>query len=117
MPVHPCLAEALEPLAEHCFPLSTGQGRSRWHQSAVVGCRRQVEAEHEQLQRSAGLAEPLGFHAWRRTHAEELGQLGLGVAMDITRRALQHGSSETTRASYTAPLHAAVMWLPRLWDS
>lgn len=56
----------------------------------------------------------LPFHAWRRAHAEQLSLLGLDTAIDLARQGLQHASAGTTLASYTNPLHVAILRLPWL---
>lgn len=116
LPVHPCLAAALQPLPEVCFPIARGSGRGNWRAHEIVGSRRNLEEEHKRLQAVAGIDRPIGFHAWRRTHADELSLVGMNHALELSRRSLQHNSADTTRTSYSDPLLIAVMRLPWLWQ-
>ncbi len=65
-------------------------------------CTRWLVEQHERLQRLAGVpeAEVLSPHAWRRTHATEMGLLGIDSAYKVAQHALDHASDRTTREWY-----------------
>lgn len=75
--------------------------------------RRTLDDHHERLQREAGIREPLGFHAWRRSHAEQLAMVGADAGELAAQAALDHSSARTTRASY---VDARALMIDRLPD-
>jgi integrase len=74
---------------------------------------------HELWQLSAGIAEEekLPPQAWRRTHATQLGLLGLERAQEIARMALDHGSVETTKEFYLGLEPQLIRMLPPLVEA
>lgn len=66
---------------------------------------------HGDLQQRAGIAETMGWNAWRRTHAELMGQTGYHAAVELSRQSLDHSDASITTASYTDPVN---QFLPRL---
>jgi integrase len=74
---------------------------------------------HGKLQRVAGLTadQVQSFHAWRRTHGNQMAMLGADDAMKVAQAALDHGDERTTRGSYVNEhfLNKLRIKLPELW--
>lgn len=72
---------------------------------------------HATLQRLAGLkgVQILSPHAWRRTHGQLLGEMGLSNAEKLASVALDHGSVAVTKASYVSIVDHCRLQLPDLW--
>ena len=93
-----------------------------WHQHP-----RTLTTVHERLQREADVDRPSatwqgrdgnggfrGFHAWRRTHADQLNLLGAEFAQRTSQAALDHASADTTRDSYSNARLLLIDQLPKL---
>lgn len=106
--VHDCLKEALAEIG----PWDSDELIFSWpgHLTYFASC-------HGRLQKEAGIAPILSPHAFRRTHATELGKTFLTQAIAAAQAGLNHASSRTTEDHYLSDeLRAmAVRSLPRLW--
>jgi integrase len=71
---------------------------------------------HKRLQRDAGLPPKriLSLHAWRRTHAEQLGLIGLDQANALASFGLDHSAVQVTTEHYSNMLAEAIKRMPRL---
>lgn len=107
--VHPTLLAAIQATRRTespSEPLSVQPHCSRW-----------VQELHERLQNLAGIPEAkwLSPHAWRRTHSDQLAQLGLAAVADLCRSALDHADARTTTGHYVDVLNKFRLKLPALW--
>ena len=63
---------------------------------------------------ASALAKPLGFHAWRRCHAEQMVALGAASGELAAQMALDHAHGSTTRQFYANSRAMLVDRLPNL---
>lgn len=75
---------------------------------------RTLARQHDALQVDAGLSKPLGFHAWRRCHAEQMVAIGAASGELVAQVALDHSSASTTRQFYANARLLLIDRLPKL---
>jgi len=63
------------------------------------------------IQRACGVGACYSLHSIRRLHAMEVGRAGYDLAAGVSRDALQHSDSSTTRAHYADLLELAILRL------
>lgn len=80
-------------------------------------CYRYFIGLHEQAQQRAGLpAEQWQSpHVWRRTHGQQMADLGAERAIEVARIALDHSDGRTTEAHYVSVVNQLRVRLPRLF--
>jgi len=68
------------------------------------------------LQKRAGVARPLGFHAVRRTHGEQMVAVGAASGQLAAQLSLDHARADTTRQFYADARALLIDRLPKLVD-
>ena len=106
VPLH---AEALKALGAAATAAGSGSGRF-----FEVVHPRTLARRHDALQVDAGISKPLGFHAWRRCHAEQMVALGAASGELAAQVALDHANGSTTRQFYANSRALLVDRLPKL---
>jgi integrase len=106
VPLHGEALDALQTLAT-----AAGSGSGRYFAPIHP---RTLARQHDALQVDAGLAKPLGFHAWRRCHAEQMVALGAASGELAAQMALDHAHGSTTRQFYANSRAMLVDRLPNL---
>lgn len=83
----------------------------------IPHCDRWIQELHERLQKLAGIPEAkwLSPHAWRRTHTDQLTELGCDYTTEIARLSLDHSDSKTTTSHYVDIVNKFRLRLPPLW--
>lgn len=104
LPVHPELLAALERLT----PRNGRYFRQRHP--------RTLSRKFAWLQKRAGLKTALGFHAVRRTHAEQMVAVGAASGQLAAQMALDHARADTTRQFYADARALLIDRLPKLVD-
>lgn len=83
----------------------------------VLPNHRWIAELHERLQVLAGIPadKTLSPHAWRRTHSNQLAQLGLDAVAGLCRQSLGHSDTQTTTQHYVSLPNKFRAMLPDLW--
>lgn len=76
---------------------------------------RTLTTHHHALQELAGIKQPRGFHAYRRTHAEQMNLLGAGHAQLASQASLDHASKATTSEFYSNARALLIDQLPKIF--
>jgi hypothetical protein len=74
----------------------------------------QLRYRYKKLQLAAGIAKPLGFHAARRFHSEQMNLLGADHGDLAAQASLDHSSGRTTRESYSRAKSLLIESFPKL---
>ena len=106
VPLHAEAAEALERLRAAAAVPNGGKFFEYRHP-------RTLARQHDALQVAAGL-RPLGFHAWRRCHAEQMVAVGAACGELAAQLALDHARGETTRQFYANSRALLIDQMPKL---
>jgi hypothetical protein len=77
---------------------------------------RHLIRQHARLQEIAGFQKTLSPQVWRRTHGEEMAELGYRDAVQLAQESLDHSSASTTLNHYTDVKNKFVHRLPNLWE-
>jgi integrase len=80
-------------------------------------CYRYFLTLHEQAQQRAGLPAEQWHspHVWRRTHGQQMADLGAERAIEVARIALDHSDGRTTEAHYVSVVNQLRVRLPPLF--
>lgn len=80
-------------------------------------CKTHLDELHRRLQTIAGTVadRQLSFHAWRRTHADQMARLGATAAQRVAQHALDHSDVRTTTGHYCDIDNLFRRSLPPLW--
>lgn len=100
--VHPSLFAALQLVRQDDSPLIFPHGAH----ACTLG------DWHKEMQAEIGIAQPMGWNAWRRTFTAELARLGYQQTVKILQQALDHSDSSTTTSHYYDPKNDFIRRLP-----